>query len=342
MAELIGHSAQTAQFLNVLHAGKLPHGWILAGPKGLGKASFAKQIGQYLLEGQMPDRLDIGEFAINPASQAGHLIAAGAHPDWRLIERLAKTDKDAKALESAGSAGDSEQLLKRNIAIDQIRALQPLFNSRSSFSRFRVVIIDAADDLEGPAANALLKNLEEPPSDCLFFLISHVPDRLLPTIRSRCRLLRFDPLSDQDMTEILSLKRPDLTAVERDALIAVTQGSPGRALGYAEAGLAELVAKARTLMQRGDADMAIRLELVGQLSGKNGVKRQRAFLDIVPGLISREVKALSGERQSKAIQIWEDACRLVGNAQPKSLDMPSVIFALGGLMASLAPPKDYR
>ena len=61
-------------------------------------------------------------------------------------------------------------------------------------SPWRTVVIDAIDDLEAGGANALLKNLEEPPPSTVFLLVSHAPERLLPTIRSRCRLLRFSPL----------------------------------------------------------------------------------------------------------------------------------------------------
>ena len=106
-----------------------------------------------------------------------------SHPDFKLLERLPKANSEE---------------LARSITVDQVRGLQPLFATTPSLSPRRVVLIDAIDDLERSAANALLKNLEEPPAGTIFLLVSHAPGRLLPTIRSRCRLLRFDPLDDDD------------------------------------------------------------------------------------------------------------------------------------------------
>ena len=107
---------------------------------------------------------------------AARLVAAGSHPDLMRLERLAR---------------DGGTELARSINVDQVRGLQRLFATTPSMSPWRAVVIDAIDDLERGGANALLKNLEEPPPNTVFLLVSHAPERLLPTIRSRCRLLRL-------------------------------------------------------------------------------------------------------------------------------------------------------
>src|SRR4051794_40525383 len=152
------------------------------------------------------------------------LVEAGSHPDMRWLERLVN--------EKTGN-------LARNISVDQVRGLSELFELSPAMSDWRVAVIDTIDELEPSAANALLKMLEEPPASCLFLLVSHAPGRLLPTIRSRCRRLDFQALDDDAMTSILE-SRSELGAPERQKIVAMSFGSAGRALAFAELGLAKL------------------------------------------------------------------------------------------------------
>ena len=126
-----------------------------------------------------------------------------------------------------------DQDLARSITIAQVRTLQPLFATTPSMSARRVVVIDAIDDLERGGANALLKNLEEPPAGTIFLLVSHAPGRLLPTIRSRCRLLRFEALADDEVASAIRALPPDADDEEIAALVRASDGAPGRALRYA-------------------------------------------------------------------------------------------------------------
>ena len=199
MTSYLGHDKPRQIFRQSLARDKLHHAWILAGDKGLGKAGFAQQAAHFLLN----SRNQPTSFSDSQDDEAGHLLAAGSHPDFRLLRRGPKGDKEEKKARDNGLDSLDEHDLARNIKVDQIRALQPLFQNQASISEYRVVVVDAADDLESSGANALLKNLEEPPKNTIFFLISHMPDRLLPTIRSRCQMLRFDPLSDDDMRVVL-------------------------------------------------------------------------------------------------------------------------------------------
>ncbi|MEO9469189.1 AAA family ATPase [Parasphingorhabdus sp.] len=333
---LLGHKQASQIFTQSCARGTLHHAWVLAGPKGLGKASFAKRAAQYLLESDPLSPLTRPDLEVDPSSQAAKLLAARSHPDFRMLQRGGKSDKEEKKARENGVESLDEHELKRNISIAQVRSLQSLFNTQSSISTFRLVIIDAIDDLERGGANALLKNLEEPPENTIFLLVSHAPERLLPTIRSRCQILRFDPLNDDEMRQILSNFDPKLGEADLEALVRAGEGSPGRALQYVSAGLAELEQDAQEIMRTGDRDNKIKNGLARKLSLKAATPRYHAFLDRVPSLIANEVKNRQGPKNIRSIEIWRKASDLAAMAVPKALDNQAVVFQLGSLMGSLA------
>src|SRR6185295_16905909 len=203
------------------------------------------------------------------------LVEAGSHPDMRWLERLVN--------EKTGN-------LARNVSVDQVRGLAELFGLSPAMSDWRVAVIDTVDELEASGANALLKMLEEPPPNSLFFLVSHAPGRLLPTIRSRCRRLDFQKLDDDAMTSILAEHAPDLSPAERAKIIAMAGGSAGRALAFAELGLARLEDDALAILRRGDPTNARRSELALDLGKRGAGERYTAFLDLAPSLIAREAR----------------------------------------------------
>ena len=164
-----------------LRAGRLHHAWLLTGPKGLGKAAFAFRAARRLL-GAGPD-LAYGPLGSAPDDPVNRLIAARAHPDLTVLDR-----------DETGEA-------RRSISVDEARRLPEVFTKAAAFGRRRVAIIDAADDLNPNAANAVLKTLEEPPAGGVLLLVCHAPGRLLPTIRSRCRRLNFRAWSPEALQD---------------------------------------------------------------------------------------------------------------------------------------------
>jgi len=341
MTSYLGHEKAQHIFRQSFDKGTLHHAWILAGPKGIGKAGFAKQAAQFLLDsGGERHSADTG-FDLNAHSQGAKLLAARSHPDFRLVQRGGKTDKEEKRAREEGVDILEEHELKRNISIAQIRSLQSLFATQSSISNYRVVVIDAIDDLERGGANALLKNLEEPPKDTVFLLVSHAPERLLPTIRSRCQILRFDPLNDDQMRQALAVAAPKLDEADLTALIAAGEGSPGRSLQYVDAGLAELESLARDIMRTGDKSNQIKSDLARKLSLKAATPRYQAFLSRAPSLMAQHIKSSDSVNSGKAIELWREASDLASMASPKALDNQAVIFRLGSLMGSLAQ-RDER
>ena len=286
------------------------HAWLLAGPRGVGKGSFADFAARLLLG------------ADDPASQGASLIAAGSHPDFRRLERLPN--------EKTGN-------LARNITVDQVRLLRALFATGTAISDRRVVIIDSIDDMERGAANALLKSLEEPPASTIFLLVSHQPGRLLPTIRSRCRTLMFVPLSDAAMTSVLADQLPDLDPAKRAQLIMAANGSPATAMAYADLDIAVVDAALDELAQTGDPTNAVRSKLAQSLSLKAALPRYEAFLGRAPAFIADQARRSDGARLDAALTAWSKARALAQIAIPQSLVAETVIFEMAGHVASLAP-----
>jgi DNA polymerase-3 subunit delta' len=317
VSDFVGQEAQVQAFLAANAGARMHHGWILAGPKGLGKASFARAAATRLLAeaaGPPPG----GEGLFVPAGhQVRSLVEAGTHPDFMYLTRLER--------ETTGE-------LARNISVDQIRSLQRLFSNSPSLSSRRVIIIDAADDLERGAANALLKNLEEPPAGTLFLLVGHAPGRLLPTIRSRCRMLRFSPLDDRQMEAVLRAQLPDADASEIAALVKAGEGSPGRALSFAGLDLAGIEESLAAIAKEGDPDNARRLGLARALATKAARPRYEAFLERAPAFIAARARH-SRHGLPVAIKAWEDARQLAASAIPLSLDPATVVFEMCGHVA---------
>jgi DNA polymerase-3 subunit delta' len=319
---LIGHDEQTAAFREAADSGRLHHAWLLTGPQGVGKASFAMQAATRLLSDAAGPAVHLPGLDVPDDHPIAKFIAQGSHPDMRVLTRLAREKSDD---------------LARSISIDQVRSLQGLFSTTPSFSPRRAVIIDAIDDLERPAANALLKNLEEPPAGTTFFLISQAPGRLLPTIRSRCRQLRFNRLDDSQMMTALNRLLPDEPAAEIVALIGVGQGSPGRALRFAGLDVAGLDAAMERLVGEGDPTNALRAALAKQLALKAAQPRYEAFLERVPARIAVEAKRRRGVPMRQAVDLWEQARAIGESAVQLSLDQQTTVFELASMLARLAP-----
>jgi DNA polymerase III subunit delta' len=318
MTRLFGHDAPWRQFSSALDGEKLHHGWILAGPRGVGKAAFALRAASAL---------------VDPEGQYGGMIARGSHPDILQIKRLPKeTPKEDEE-------PDPEAELKRSITIDQIRRLQAALTTRPGLATKRAVIIDAADDLERSGANALLKSLEEPPQGTYFLLVSHASDRLLPTIRSRCQMLRFEPLNDADMAAALREAAPDASTDDIAVLVKAGKGAPGQALDFMGLDLGKLEDAMTSIIRTGDRSNELRSALADQLALKAAQSRYEAFLRRAPALIAENARTMDANAVLNATEAWSAASALASRAVALSLDKQSVVFQMGSLLASLQPHK---
>lgn len=320
---IVGQDKAVEQFAAAWVSRKLHHAWLLAGPRGVGKASFAQAAARRVLS----DAAGPPSSLPGVESDGGHpmvrLVEAGTHPDMRRLERL---------------VNDKTGNLARNISVDQVRGLAELFDLSPAMSDWRVVIIDSVDELEPSGANALLKMLEEPPPNSIFLLVSHAPGRLLATIRSRCRRLDFQSLDDDAMTSILAERAPSLTEHDRRRIAAMAGGSAGRALAFAELELAKLEDSALAILRQGDPTNARRSELAVELGKRGAAERYAAFLDLAPALIAREARQLGGARRERALDAYARARELAMTAPRLSLDPAATVFQIGGILASVADP----
>ena len=324
MTPLLGHDAAIAAFRGSFDEGRLHHAWLLSGPTGVGKALFAEKAALRLLANAAGPTVEAHGLDVPDDHRIARLVAAGSHPDLMRLQRLPK---------------DNGGELARSISVDQVRGLQRLFSTTPSLSPWRVVIIDSIDDLERPAANALLKNLEEPPANSLFLLVSHSPERLLPTIRSRCRQLRLARLDGDAMAAALRAALPEAEDNEINELAAIGEGSPGRAIAFRGLEIGALEKSLQELAGKGDPTNARRSALAQALSLKAAQARYEAFLARAPSLIADTAKQRRGAALAEALRLWERAHDLAGSATRLSLDPQSVVFELAGMLAALAPQK---
>jgi DNA polymerase-3 subunit delta' len=301
---IAGHDKAVEQFRSAWDSRTLHHAWLLAGPRGVGKAHFARSAAIRLLSEAAGPQVELPGLETPEDHPMAKLIAAGSHPDLRWLERL-ENDKGN---------------LARNITVAQVRELGEFLSLTPALSSWRAVVIDSIDDLEKSAANALLKMLEEPPANSVFLLVSHAPGRLLPTIRSRCRRLDFLALPDDAMTSILERQLADVPAAERERLIPLAGGSVGRALAFASLELGPLEKDALAILRQGDPDNSKRSELAGQLARKAASDRYSAFLELLPALIAREARILDEPERERALDAYDKVRELVAVAPRLSLD----------------------
>ncbi|MEO6387794.1 MAG: DNA polymerase III subunit [Croceibacterium sp.] len=314
---LLGHDDPWREWRSALAGPRLHHAWLLVGPRGIGKASFALQAARELV------------------AEPGIPQPRGMHPDIIGLEPLPATPDDEKKRDE----GKPYQT-KRNIGVEQIRSMQQRLTTRPTLGARRAIIIDPADDLEKSAANAVLKSLEEPPRGTFFLLVAHRPGRLLPTIRSRCRVLRFPRLDSADLAAILRAEAPQAKDAVREAAIAASGGSPGVALDFVDLDLGEMHRLMREIAEKGDPDFARRGKLAEAMGARPDRKRQLATVELARAVVA----ARMAETDIAALPTLSDAhgqlVRLTAQAPTYNFDPGLLVMEIGTLLASLAVPRE--
>lgn len=329
---LIGQGRQEAQWIEALASGRMAHAWLLAGPKGVGKAAFARRSATFLMaDGDRRASAGATTLDVDANDPAVCQIANGSHPDFIWLQREIPETKRPKD----GGPGKDEDLA-RTISIFQVRSVLARLRLRPANARWRAVVVDSMDDLERGGANALLKTLEEPPANTIFLLISHQPGRLMPTIRSRCRLLRFAALDDAAMRHFCEANLPALEDQERDTLIAIANGSPGRAIQFAGSDLGAVAEALNAIAASGDGDNRLRAELVRAVSGKGTQRVMEVLLVHAEMLAAQRARAEAGARLLLALNARDRIVELSREAETPSADYPAIAFAVGSALASTA------
>jgi DNA polymerase-3 subunit delta' len=277
---LFGQDKAQADFLDAFGAGRLHSGWLITGPRGVGKATLAWKIATFLLANPEVGLFGDPSLAVNPDHPDARLIQSGAHPRLSLIRR---------------PWDDKTKKLKTEITVDAVRSLKTFFQMSATDGGRRVVIVDAADELNRNAANAILKELEEPPANCTILLVAHQPSRLLPTIRSRCRELRCARLNAADLQSALA--QAGHPSEQSESLATLAGGSAGDAIRLLNHdGLALYAELIKTLERLPRMDRPAALRLADACVGKAGEVRFGMTLDLIDLFLSRTARAgLMGE-----------------------------------------------
>lgn len=317
--DLVPDVAAEVALVDAMGRGRLHHAWLLCGAEGTGKATFAYRAARRLL-GAAPDA-SRGPLGASPQDPVSRLVSAQAHPDLMVLERLVEGGKTKKA-----------------ISVDQARDLPEFFAKSPSQARYRVAIIDAADDLNVNSANALLKVLEEPPERGVLFLVAHAPGRLLGTIRSRCRRLTFPTWREEALADLVR-RRTGLEPDEAARVAAMAGGSPGGALDLASGDALEADRTARRWVDGATVDRAEALSVADGLRGAEGQARfERLMERLTAAAKDRALAAPAGQGEAWAA-LWSRLNDLPDRVAGLNLDRAD---ALAGALADLARVKEAR
>jgi len=315
-----GGEGVEAAFLESVSRGRVHHAWLLTGPEGVGKATFAWRAARRLL-GAKPAP-EYGLLGASPDDPVSRQMAAQSHPDLIVLER---------------DLGDGKA--RRNITVDEARKLPEFFSKSPASAPFRVAIIDAVDDLNNNAANAVLKTMEEPPERGVLLLVSHAPGRLLPTIRSRCRRLAFPAWSDERVAAFVT-ERGEVPAADAERLARMAKGAPGRALQLAADGALEVDRAANEILRSLPAgDDSALLAMADSFRGAEGARRFNLVFERLAEQV-REMavrNAMAGETAGldRWAQAWERLAATPREAEAINLDRADAFFtAIGQLKAA--------
>ena len=339
---LFGHEPAERALAEALASGRMHHAWLLAGPPGIGKATLAYRFARAALA--EPSERSPSDLTVPEGSRAAHQVRALSHPGLLVIRR----PWDDKGKRFASS-----------IPVDEVRKLRAFLNHSAAQSAWRVVIVDDANELNVNAANALLKSLEEPPARTVFLLVAPAPGRLLPTIRSRCRVLALQPLAGEPLR---AAANQAIAAADVDApaqsdwpkLERLAEGSVGRLLGLWHAGgldLYERIARLTAGLPRIDWRAAHALS--DELQPAAAQPRFELFFELLSTELARLIRAqaageggteeqelarrlIGEERLASFAGLWERIGRSKAETLALNLDRKALVLETIGALAAAA------
>ncbi|NQU70275.1 MAG: DNA polymerase III subunit delta' [Rhodospirillales bacterium] len=355
--ELLGHELAEKTLLDGWNSGRLPHGWLITGPRGIGKATLAFRFARFVLSQDGNSGGLFGDAPVSlhtdPESPVFRRVVSEGHGDLMTLER--RMNKEGKRL-------------RGSIVVDEVRAAGRFLSLTAGEGGWRVLIVDAADDLNSNAANALLKTLEEPPKRTLVMLVCHSPGRLPATVRSRCCRLALRPLSLELTEQLLARHAPGLADEEIKELAYLGEGSIGRSLRLVETGGLGIFSEIMSLLENlPGADISALHRLGDRLARPDAENAYRTATDLLTWWLARVIRTGARFRtqedhraaaQSEIIrgeadcarnllalagldrwaEVWEKITRLIAQADGVNLDRKQVILNAFHAMETAARP----
>jgi len=323
-AALYGHAEAERTLLDAYRSGRLPHAWLISGPAGIGKATLAYRMARFVLAHPDP-AAKAAQAAVSLAVAADQAVArrvaAQAQGDLLVLERVIN--------ERTGK-------LYQDIRVEDVRRSVSFFGSTAGEGGWRIAIVDCVDELNPSGANALLKILEEPPRRALLLLVSHSAARVLPTIRSRCRLLALRPLSADDVA------RAAAAALGREAAdddikaaAAVADGSVARALALLDGDALALRNDILALLAKLPALDPQALHALGDRLYGTDAALLAAFVDTVNSWLSAQLGGGANDpaRLARVADTWDKINQAARDAQEYNLERKPLVFGVFGALA---------
>jgi DNA polymerase III subunit delta' len=321
---LFGHGEAERAFLAAYRDGRLPHAWLIGGPSGIGKATLAYRMARFILAHPDPGAASVAavaSLAVGADHPVARRIAAQAQGDLLVLERTIN-EKTGK--------------LRQDIQVDDVRRSVTFFGSTAGEGGWRVAIIDSVDELNREGANALLKVLEEPPRRALLLLVSHSAARVLPTIRSRCRLIALRPLAVADVAAAAaaalgeSPESPDILAAA-----AAAEGCVGRALAFLDGDALDLRKAIMDALDRLPAVDPGALHALGDRLYGAEAAPLKAFVDTVNGWLSGRLSAGTADRTrlARVAEAWDKINAAARDAEEYNLERKPLVFNVFGWLS---------
>jgi DNA polymerase III subunit delta' len=322
--QLLGHAEAERILLEAYRSGRIPHAWLIGGPRGVGKATLAYRMARFVLAHPDPNSKEVRSarsLAVDPEHPVARRVAAQAQGDLLVLERT---------LNERGK-------LRQDIAVDDVRRTVSFFGSTAGEGGWRIAIVDAVDELNDAGANALLKIVEEPPPRALLLLISHARGLVMPTIRSRCRVLDLRPLASGEVAQaVAAALGRDLDAEVMEAA-GLAEGSVGRAVTMLEGPALALRQRLTQLLERLPETDPLALHALADAMAGADPQPLATFVDTVNAWLSARL-AVPQEttRMARIAEAWEKINRAASEVQEFNLERKPLVFSVFAVLAETA------